>query len=72
MTDEFTTPLEPEPSTISKVVDGIQSASDKVTSAIERGRRPGKPLYILAQATRESPIGALAIAFVLGVMFARR
>ena len=72
MTDEYTTPLADPPSIVSKVVDGIQSASDHVTSVIQQGRRPGKPLDILAQATRKSPIRALVIAFVLGVMFARR
>jgi hypothetical protein len=34
MTDEFTTPEEPAQSTISQVVDGIQSATQRVSEAV--------------------------------------
>jgi len=71
MTDEVKGPQD-EPDTVSKVVDGIQSASQRVSDAIETGRRPGMPLDTLARATREAPLAALAIAFMLGLTFARR
>jgi hypothetical protein len=70
MTDDFTVPE--EPSTTSKVLDGIQSASRHVRDAIETGRRPGMPLDSLAQAVREAPLAALAIAFMVGVTFVGR
>jgi hypothetical protein len=70
MTDPFT-PNEPTESTTSKIVDGIQSASQHVSDAIETGRRPGMPLDTLAKAVREAPLAALGIAFMLGVVFAR-
>jgi hypothetical protein len=61
-----------EPSTASKVLDGIQSASAQVSSAIHTGRQPGMPLDILARAVREAPLAALAIAFLVGTTVARR
>jgi hypothetical protein len=70
MTDDFTT-LD-EPSTASKVLDGIRSASANVTDAIQTSRQPGMPLDVLARAVREAPLAALAIAFLVGTTFARR
>jgi hypothetical protein len=72
MTDDFITPEEPAQSAVSQVVDGIQSASQRVSQAIETGRKPGMPLDILAARVREAPLAALAIAFLLGIAVARR
>lgn len=69
MTDDFTTPE--ESSTAEKVIDGIQSASQHVSDAIQTGRRPGMPLDTLAKAVREAPLAALGIAFMLGIVFAK-
>jgi hypothetical protein len=71
MIDDFTTPPE-EPGTAAKIVDGIQTATDAVSDAIETGRQPGMPLDVLAKAVREAPLAALGIAFMVGVVFARR
>ena len=70
MTDDFTTFPE-EPSTASKIVDGIKVAGSTVGDAIETGLEPGMPLDIVVKAVREAPLAALAIAFMLGVVFAR-
>ena len=70
MIDDFTTPPE-EPGTAAKIVDGIQTATGAVSDAIETGRQPGMPLDVLARAVREAPLAALAIAFMVGVVFAR-
>ncbi|MBU6462873.1 MAG: hypothetical protein KGL35_21760 [Bradyrhizobium sp.] len=70
MTDDFTAPE--QPGTTSKVLDGIQSASRHVNDVIQASRRPGMPLDSLAQAVREAPLAALAIAFLVGMTFARR
>jgi hypothetical protein len=66
--DDFTPQ---EPGTAAKVIDGIQSASQHVSEAIETSRQPGMPLDTLAKAVRQAPLAALGIAFLLGVVFAR-
>lgn len=43
-----------------------------VGGAIEAGRKPGMPLSVLSNVTREAPLGALMVAFLLGVIVARR
>jgi hypothetical protein len=63
---------EAEPSTASKVVDGIQSTAERVSEAVETARRPGMPLDRLAARVRETPLAALAAAFLLGVIVTRR
>jgi hypothetical protein len=70
MTYDFTIAPE-EPSTAAKVADGIKTATGAVSDAIESGRQPGMPLDVLARAVREAPLAALAIAFMVGVVFAR-
>jgi hypothetical protein len=70
MTDDYTTSPE-EPSTASKIVDGIKVAGSTVGDAIETGLEPGMPLDIVVKAVREAPLAALGIAFMLGVVFAR-
>jgi len=61
-----------EPSTASKVVDGIQSTAARVSDAVETARQPGMPLDRLAARVRETPLAALAVAFLLGVIISRR
>jgi hypothetical protein len=71
-TDEFTSTTEPSDSTTAKIIDGVQSASKHVSNAIETSRQPGMPLDNLARAVREAPLAALAVAFMVGVVFGRR
>jgi hypothetical protein len=70
MTDDFTTPPQ-EPSTASKIVDGIKVAGSTVGDAIETGLEPGMPLDVVVRAVRQAPLAALGIAFMLGVVFVR-
>jgi hypothetical protein len=70
MTDDFKL-LPEEPGTAAKVADGIKTATGAVSDAIEAGREPGMPLDVVAKAVREAPLAALAIAFMVGVVFAR-
>ena len=70
MTDDFVL-LPEEPSTAAKVADGIKTATGAVSDAIEAGREPGMPLDVVAKAVRQAPLAALAIAFMVGVVFAR-
>jgi len=52
--------------------EAIETVSSGVKTAIESGRQPDMPLGILSSLTREAPLPALMIAFLLGVLVARR
>ena len=71
MTDDFVL-LPEEPSTAAKIANGIKTATGAVSDAIEAGREPGMPLEVLVRAVRQAPLAALGIAFMVGVVFARR
>jgi hypothetical protein len=63
----------PEPkSAISEISDAVNGAVNRVSGAIEAGRKPGMPLSILSNMAREAPLGSLLMAFLLGVAVARR
>jgi hypothetical protein len=49
-----------------------RDVAGSVGEAIETGRKPGMPLSVLSNVTREAPLGALMVAFLLGVIVARR
>ncbi len=61
-----------EKSTTARVGETIRSASQSVNDAIAAGREPGMPLDTLSRMVREAPLPALAVAFMLGVVFARK
>ncbi len=50
----------------------VQTTTESVAAAIENSRRPGGALNQLSRFTREAPLRSLAIAFVAGLIFARR
>ncbi|MGY8666483.1 hypothetical protein Q3C01_29600 [Bradyrhizobium sp. UFLA05-109] len=58
--------------TIGEVAGGLHAAVDRLTTAIEEARRPGKPLATVAAITREAPLASLFVAFLLGIAIARR
>src|SRR6266403_460701 len=62
---------EPKP-TIEKVSEAVKDTAQRVSSAIDAGRKPGMPLSILSNIAREAPLGSLLVAFLLGVLVARR
>ena len=63
----------PEPkSAISEVSDAVKGAANRVSDALESGRKPGMPLSILSNIAREAPLGSLLAAFLLGIAVARR
>lgn len=63
----------PEPkSTIAEVSEAVKGTINRVSGAIEAGRKPGMPLSILSNIAREAPLGALLAAFLLGIAVARR
>ena len=67
--------LDPVPeakSALAEMADALKGAADRVTEAIDNGRKPGMPLSILSNIAREAPLGSLMVAFLLGVAVARR
>lgn len=54
------------------VTEAVQTTTSSIAEAIEDSRRPGGMLNQLARLTREAPLGALAVAFLVGIMFVRR
>ena len=63
----------PEPkSAVTEISEAVSGTINRVSGAIEAGRKPGMPLSILSSVAREAPIGSLLIAFLLGIAVARR
>ena len=58
--------------TIGEVAGGLHAAVDRLTSAIEDARKPGRPLATVAAITREAPLASLFVAFLFGIAVARR
>lgn len=58
--------------TIGEVAGGLHAAVDRLTSAVEDARKPGRPLATVAAITREAPLASLFVAFLLGIAVARR
>jgi hypothetical protein len=55
-----------------EVSEALAAAIHRLADTLESGRRPGRPLAHLSKITREAPLGALFVAFLLGVAAARR
>jgi ElaB/YqjD/DUF883 family membrane-anchored ribosome-binding protein len=67
------------PSKLDQAREAVEAASQtvrdttrSVADAIEAGRQPGAPLDRLARWTREAPLQAVAVAFLVGVLVGRR
>jgi hypothetical protein len=65
-------PVRERKSVLAEAAEVVQSAVSYVGDMIEAGRKPGMPLSILSNVTREAPLGSLLVAFLLGVAVARR
>ena len=50
----------------------VQATSESIAGAIEDSRRPGGVLDQVTRFAREAPLRSLAIAFLAGVIAARR
>ncbi|TWB03589.1 hypothetical protein FBZ96_10260 [Bradyrhizobium stylosanthis] len=61
-----------EPSTFSKTTAAVRDAAHEIRNALDNGQPHGQWKVILRNAVREAPLPALAVAFVLGVLVARR
>ena len=58
----------PTTSAIDQATALFHAASQKVNEAIGAVREPGMPLDVVSRWTRQSPLQALAVAFLIGVM----
>ena len=54
------------------VMHAFRSAGQRVNEAIEAAQEPGMPLDTLSRWTRQSPLQALAAAFLVGALMTRR
>jgi hypothetical protein len=59
-------------STTAEVSEAAREAIRAIKNAVDAARKPGMPLSILSNVTREAPLGSLLIAFLLGIAVARR
>lgn len=59
-------------STLDQATETIQSATRRVSDVVDAARQPDMPLDVLVKWTRQAPLQSLAIAFVLGLVLARR
>ncbi len=65
-------PVSEPKSTLAEVSDAVKGTVNRVSGAIEAGRKPGMPLSVLSNIAREAPLGSLLVAFLLGIAVARR
>jgi hypothetical protein len=63
---------QPVDSFVDVAATAFRSASRRVNDAIEAIQEPGMPLDMLSRWTRRAPLQALAVAFLVGVLSARR
>jgi ElaB/YqjD/DUF883 family membrane-anchored ribosome-binding protein len=50
----------------------VKETTQSIADAVEAGRRPGAPLDRLARWSREAPLHAVTVAFLVGVLLGRR
>jgi phage I-like protein len=62
----------PHKSAFDQAADLFHTTSKSVNEAIEAARKPGTLLDSVSQWARQMPLQALAVAFLMGVMTARR
>ena len=58
--------------TIEDVTSALKVAVDRLREVIENAERPGQPIARLRAVTRQAPLQSLFVAFLLGVVVARR
>ena len=65
-------PGEPIKSLADQVAEVFRSASQRVNEVIEAVQEPGMPVDKLSHWTRQAPLQALAVAFLVSVIVTRR
>jgi hypothetical protein len=64
--------LEKATDAVNGAAETVQTTTESIAAAIEDSRRPGGILDQLSRFTREAPLHSLTIAFVVGLIIARR
>jgi hypothetical protein len=64
--------LEKATDAVNGAAETVQTTTESIAAAIEDSRRPGGILDQLSRFTREAPLRSLSIAFVVGLIIARR
>jgi hypothetical protein len=62
----------PNKSAVEQAAELFRFASQKVNEVIDAVQEPGMPLDTICRWARQAPLQALAAAFLVGVMTARR
>ena len=57
---------------VNGATESVQATTESIAIAIEDSRRPGGVLDQLSRLTRDAPLRSLALAFVFGLVLARR
>jgi ElaB/YqjD/DUF883 family membrane-anchored ribosome-binding protein len=70
--DELQDAREDPKSTLDQTAEVFQNAGRRVGEAVDAARQPDMPLDILTKLVKQAPLQSLAIAFILGLMVARR
>jgi hypothetical protein len=65
-------PVREQKSALAELSEAVGGTVQRISDAIDAGRKPGMPLSILSNIAREAPLGSLLAAFLLGVAVARR
>ena len=63
---------ESSPSAFSETTATIREAASEVRHSLEDGSVPGRWKAILRDLVREAPLPSLAVAFMIGIIVARR
>ncbi|MBV9459775.1 MAG: hypothetical protein JO141_19955 [Bradyrhizobium sp.] len=58
--------------TFEEVTAGLKVAVERLRVVIANAERPGQPIARLRAVTRQAPLQSLFVAFLLGVVLARR
>lgn len=61
-----------EPSRLAEATATIRHAASEVRQSLETGQAPGQWKSIVRDLVREAPLPSLIVAFMLGVIVARR
>jgi methyl-accepting chemotaxis protein len=57
---------------VNSAAEAVQSTTESIAGVIEDSKRPGGVLDQVTRITREAPLRALALAFLVGWIAARR
>jgi ElaB/YqjD/DUF883 family membrane-anchored ribosome-binding protein len=64
--------LERAKEAIHSAAETVKATTQTLSEAVDAGRQPGAPLDRLAHWTREAPLNAVAVAFLIGILIGRR